>query len=164
MAMAMGAPSLIMLVLLVVAPTVYGVDHIVGGDSGWSPSGDYVAWAAGEIFTVRDNLVFKYDSTQAVAIVSESGYKSCNSSNALKTYNGGNSKVPLSLPGNMYFISPTPSYCSRGMKLAINVVGDASDTRRGSSPPTTLSVTPPNKVPATLRLSPPSPIVENGAN
>lgn len=44
------------LVLLVAAPTVYGVDHTVGGNAGWSLSGDYKTWAAGQTFTVGDNL------------------------------------------------------------------------------------------------------------
>ncbi|KAF7814795.1 uclacyanin-3 [Senna tora] len=164
MAMAMGGASL-MLVLLLVAPTVYSVDHTVGGSSGWSLSGDYATWAAGETFTVGDSLVFTYDSSHGVARVSESDYNSCTSSNAIQTYSGGNSKVSLSSAGKMYFICPTPGHCTSngGMKLAVNVVAAASTTPNGgSSPPATPSPPSSGSTPATTTASPPPP-AKNGA-
>lgn len=46
-----------LLFLVLASPaTVYGVDHVVGGNSGWSLAGNYDSWAAGETFTVGDKL------------------------------------------------------------------------------------------------------------
>lgn len=45
-----------LLILLLAAPTVYGVQHIVGDASGWSTSVDYDSWAASNTFTVGDTL------------------------------------------------------------------------------------------------------------
>lgn len=46
-----------LLILLLAAPFVYGsVQHIVGGNAGWSTIVNYPVWAAGQNFTVGDTL------------------------------------------------------------------------------------------------------------
>ncbi|TKY68914.1 Uclacyanin-3 protein [Spatholobus suberectus] len=135
------------LVLLLAFPTVFGTDFDVGDSSGWALGTDYSTWASGKTFKVGDNLVFKYDSTHQVDEVNESGYSSCSSSNAIKNYQDGNTKIALSSAGKRYFLCPTAGHCAGGMKLSINVVA-ASGT-----PPTSPSGTPPT-TPSTP--SPPS--------
>lgn len=50
-----------LLFLVLASPaTVYGVDHVVGGSSGWSLAGNYDSWAAGETFTVGDKLSMSF--------------------------------------------------------------------------------------------------------
>ncbi|KAJ7961917.1 Blue copper protein [Quillaja saponaria] len=129
-----------LLVLLLAVPTVYGVDHIVGDNTGWSLQGDYKTYAAGQTFRVGDNLVFNYDSNHKVDVVDEDGYNSCSSSNALQSHGDGNTKIPLTSPGKMYFICPTIGHCTGGMKLAIDVVAATS----GTSPTTPASPSPPS--------------------
>lgn len=45
-----------LLILLMAAPLVYGVDHIVGGNAGWSTVVNFNVWAAAQNFTVNDTL------------------------------------------------------------------------------------------------------------
>lgn len=110
--------------------------------------------------------MFKYGSLHQVDEVSESDYKSCSSSNRIKNYQDGNSKVALTKTGNIYFICPTPGHCSNGMKLEINVVAASSGTPpttpSGSPPSTTPSGSPPttpsgSTTPSTTTPSPPPP-------
>ncbi|KAK7277169.1 hypothetical protein RIF29_18320 [Crotalaria pallida] len=140
------ALALSFLVMFLASPTVFGVDHTVGDSAGWALNTDYSTWASGKTFTVGDNLVFNYDSsTHQVDQVDKSGYDGCSSSNIIKNYNDGNSKVPLTKEGKVYFICPTPGHCSGGMKLEINVVAASTTPTTpttpsgGSSPPTTPS-------------------------
>ncbi|KAE9611206.1 hypothetical protein Lal_00012093 [Lupinus albus] len=148
---------LMVIMLLLGCESVYGVDHIVGGSGGWALGNDYSTWASGETFKVGDNLVFKYDSTHQVDEVDANSYKSCSSSNSIKNYNDGNSKVPLTTSGTLYFICPAPGHCAGGMKLQLNVVAATNTTTTtttpsGGSPPTT-GTTP---TPATPSESKPS--------
>ena len=56
MAMATMTAPLLLLLLFVVAPAVYAVNHAVGGSSNWNENVDYTTWATGQTFTVGDNL------------------------------------------------------------------------------------------------------------
>lgn len=98
--------------------------------------------------------MFTYDGTHSVDQVSKSSYDSCATSNAIKSYTGGNNSVPLTDAGSMYFLCPTPGHCSQGMKLAITVVASSGGSTTPSppsssgspgspSPPTTSSPSPP---------------------
>ncbi|KAI4356621.1 hypothetical protein L6164_000630 [Bauhinia variegata] len=152
------------LVLLLTATIVYGVDHTVGENAGWSlTAGDYAAWAATQTFTVGDNLVFNYDSSHGVDVVNEDDYKSCSSSNPINSFKGGRTELMLSSPGRVYIICPTAGHCSAGMKLAITVVAAASNTPGGGSPSTTTPAGPPpppresDNTPITNTSVPPGP-------
>ncbi|KAJ1439541.1 Phytocyanin domain [Sesbania bispinosa] len=146
------------LVLHLAFPTVFGTDYNVGDDNGWSQGVDYSTWTSGKTFKLGDNLVFKYGSLHSVDEVNENDYKSCSSSNSIKSYSDGNSKVPLTTAGKMYFICPTPGHCGGGMKLEINVV--AASTTPSGTPPTTPSGSPPTtpsgSPPTTPSGSPPT--------
>ncbi|KAF5744269.1 uclacyanin-2-like [Tripterygium wilfordii] len=147
MAMAINA----LLVLLVAVPAVQAVDHIVGGSSGWTQGVDYSAWAASQTFTVGDNLVFNYGSTHQVSEVTQANYNSCSSSNSIKTYNDGNTKIALSKVGSIYFICPVNGHCAGGMKVSVNVVAASGNTPApGTSPPSSTT-------PGTTTSPPPPP-------
>jgi len=90
--------------------------------------------------------VFNYDSSHEVDEIDESGYTSCSSSNTIKNYKDGNSKIALSTTGKRYFLCPRPGHCAGGMKLQINVEAASSTT------PTTPSTTP--STPSTNTTSP----------
>jgi hypothetical protein len=50
------AIQITLLILMLAAPAVYGVQHTVGGTNGWTQSVNYDTWAAGETFVVGDTL------------------------------------------------------------------------------------------------------------
>ncbi|XP_061374299.1 uclacyanin-3-like [Gastrolobium bilobum] len=133
------------LVMLLASPTVFATDFTVGDTGGWKLGTDYSTWPSGKTFKVGDNLVFNYDSTHGVDIVNSNDYTACSSSNAIKSYQGGSTKIALTTPGNMYFLCPTPGHCAGGMKLSIKVVAASgtSPTSPSGTPPTSPSGTPP---------------------
>ncbi|KAK3025468.1 hypothetical protein RJ639_040206 [Escallonia herrerae] len=158
--MAMAAAFLI---LLLVVPTVYGAEHVVGGSSGWTQSVNYANWAAGETFTVGDTLLFSYGGSHRVDQVSQDDYNNCATGNALTSYTGGQNTIRLTKTGPMYFLCPSFGHCGGGMKLAVTVVA-ASGTPSGTPPSTTSpptgSATPTTTPPSTdtpTTTSPPPP-------
>ncbi|CAJ1948052.1 unnamed protein product [Sphenostylis stenocarpa] len=137
------------LVLMLAFPTVFGVDYDVGDSSGWITQFNYDNWASGKTFRVGDNLVFKYDSSHEVDEVDESSYNSCSSSNTIKNYNDGNSKVALTATGKRFFLCPRTGHCAGGMKLQINVVAASTTTpSSGTTPPTTTTPSTPSSPPS----------------
>ncbi|KAM7508856.1 hypothetical protein LguiA_019309 [Lonicera macranthoides] len=162
----MAMAVVISLLLVFAAPAAFAVDHVVGGNSGWTNSGDYTSWAAGQTFRVGDNLLFNYGSTHSVDEVGQTDYTGCTSSNVLNSYTGGQNTIALTKTGPMYFICPTFGHCGQGMKLAINVVAAGTTpatpsptSPSGSTPPGTS--TPPSTPTPTTR-SPPSPSAAAG--
>ncbi|KAM1019019.1 hypothetical protein FF1_040444 [Malus domestica] len=146
-----------LLVLLLAAPTVYGVQHIVGDASGWSTSVDYDSWAASNTFTVGDTLVFNYGSSHKVDIVNQADFASCSSSNSLKTYDDGATTITLSQPGPAYFICPSAGHCGNGMKLSVNVVAAGTPSGTPSTTPSTPTT------PGSIVSPPPPPPPPKGA-
>lgn len=74
------------------------------------------------------STVFNYGPSHGVDVVSKDDYDSCNTGNALQVFTGGQTTIPLSTPGDMYFICSTSGHCDTGMKLAIKVQGSSSGT------------------------------------
>ncbi|ONI22494.1 hypothetical protein PRUPE_2G133000 [Prunus persica] len=151
-----------LVILLLAAPAVYGVQHTVGDTAGWESNVDYVTWAASKTFTVGDTLLFTYGASHSVDQVNQAGYSSCSSSNAIGTHSDGNTSIPLSQAGPVYFICPTPGHCASGMKVTVTVVA-------AGSPPTTSPTTPspPTSTPSppTSTPSPPTtPASNNGSS
>ncbi|ESQ51816.1 hypothetical protein EUTSA_v10017076mg [Eutrema salsugineum] len=102
-------------------------DHTVGGPSGWTVGASLGTWAAGQTFSVGDNLVFAYPSAfHDVVEVTKPEFDSCQSVKPLITFANGNSIVPLTTPGKRYFICGMPGHCTQGMKLEVNVVPTAN--------------------------------------
>ncbi|KAF8056808.1 hypothetical protein N665_1267s0010 [Sinapis alba] len=123
-------------------------DHTIGGPSGWTVGANLKTWAAGQTFSVGDNLVFAYPSAfHDVVEVTKPEYESCKAVKPLITFANGNSIVPLTIPGKRYFICGMPGHCTQGMKLEVNVIPAAN-----ASPTAPL----PNSVPSLNAQSPSS--------
>ncbi|XP_016485109.1 uclacyanin-3-like [Nicotiana tabacum] len=135
----MDVAAAIFLFLLLASPMAFAKEHIVGGSNGWSQSVDYSSWASGETFNVGDTLVFNYDGSHGVDIVTKDGYDNCNTTNAIKSFSDGSTTITLATtPVDVYFVCPKLNHCDTGMKLAIKVQGTSSGTTpSGSTPPTT---------------------------
>ncbi|CAN4111876.1 unnamed protein product [Withania somnifera] len=157
--MAMSAVATL-LFLLVASPVAFAANHVVGGSDGWTQSGDYATWAAGETFNVGDTLEFNYGGSHAVDVVSKDDYDNCNTANAIESHSDGKTTIKLSKAGPMYFTCSTLGHCQSGMKLAISVK-DSSSPTTPSTPATTPST--PTTTPSTPSDSPatPTPNVDN---
>ncbi|KAJ0042922.1 hypothetical protein Pint_18005 [Pistacia integerrima] len=117
-----------LLVTLSIALTTNATTYVVGDSSGWDISSDLDSWVQDKVFKVGDSLMFQYSSSNSVSEVKRKSFKACNTSDVLNTFSNGNTTVPLTQPGERYFISGNKLYCLGGMKLQVNVVGDASSS------------------------------------
>lgn len=54
--------------------------------------------------------------------MSKEDYGNCNSSNPIKEYSDGNTKVELDRPGPFYFISGAKGHCEKGQKVIVVVM------------------------------------------
>ncbi|KAG5034156.1 early nodulin-like protein 1 [Glycine soja] len=80
-------------------------------------------WAERSRFRVGDHLVWKYESGKdSVLEVTREDYANCSTSNPIKEYNDGNTKVKLEHPGPFYFISGSKGHCEKGQKLIVVVM------------------------------------------
>nr|KYP44229.1 Early nodulin-like protein 1 [Cajanus cajan] len=80
-------------------------------------------WAEKSRFRVGDHLVWKYESGKdSVLEVTREGYANCNTSNPIKEYSDGNTKVKLERPGAFYFISGAKGHCEKGQKVIVVVM------------------------------------------
>ncbi|GAV72648.1 Cu_bind_like domain-containing protein [Cephalotus follicularis] len=100
--------------------------YTVGDNSGWDVSTDLETWPQGKKFYVGDALLFQYSSIYSVCEVTRENYDSCNTSNVIATYTDGNTTIPLSKPGEMYFVCGEELYCLGGMKLQVNVLTNST--------------------------------------
>ncbi|OMO57790.1 Plastocyanin-like protein [Corchorus olitorius] len=107
--------------------------YIVGDSTGWTrptatlfPNTNfYNDWATNKFFRVGDVLVFNFATGQDdVAQVTETDYRSCTTTNPIRTYNDGPVKFTLKDAGDYYFISTFSDHCSAGQKLHTSVNRD----------------------------------------
>ncbi|KAK1285615.1 hypothetical protein QJS10_CPB20g01371 [Acorus calamus] len=108
--------------------------YMVGDSAGWDISADLPAWVAGKKFVVGDILSFQYNSYHTVNEVTKPGYDNCTTSNAITTGQGGNTTIPLSTPGDKFFICGLLSHCLGGMKLRVNVDGGQQSASPAAAP------------------------------
>ncbi|KAI9177310.1 hypothetical protein LWI28_013567 [Acer negundo] len=114
--------------------------YTVGGpNGGWDTTTNPQTWATSQSFVVGDNLNFQYTSNHDVLEVSKADYDACTTSNAIQSYNGGNTVITLSSPGKRYFICGTAGHCSQGMKVEVDTLATSSP------PPASSPTTPPPK-------------------
>ncbi|KAJ0247466.1 ENODL12 [Hirschfeldia incana] len=135
---------------------------LVGGSlQSWkvpdSSSNTLNQWAENNRFKVGDILVWKYDAkVDSVLQVTKEDYDSCNTSNPLKQYNDGDTKLELDHSGAYFFISGAPDHCAKGQKMHLVVLaernvpggGGSGDRGAGGNPKVTPVVSPPAKTPA----------------
>ncbi|KAL4589906.1 hypothetical protein LXL04_002818 [Taraxacum kok-saghyz] len=105
-------------------------------------------WAGKERFRIGDSLVFKYDSkVDSVLQVGEEGYKKCNKSSPIKSYQDGNTMIKLDKAGPFFFISGATGNCEKGEKLEVKVLspkhaGSVSAPSPSQAPKSSPIVTP----------------------
>ncbi|XP_062185030.1 stellacyanin-like [Phragmites australis] len=121
--MAQARVALALCVLLVhgVARRAEAVSYNVGNSAGWDLSADIPSWVDGKTFYVGDVLVFQYSKYNTLDEVDEAGFGNCSAANALLSRSDGNTTVPLTAPGDRYFICGNQLYCLGGMKLHVLV-------------------------------------------
>ncbi|RRT52615.1 hypothetical protein BHE74_00035288 [Ensete ventricosum] len=91
--------------------------------------------------------VFEYSTYHTVNEVDRAGYESCNYASPLLTGGNGNTTVPLTSPGERYFVCGVTLHCLGGMKLHVNVESNQTAETPTGSPP---SVTQAEAVPPPL--------------
>ena len=68
-------------------------------------------------------VVWTYDKEKdSVLKVRREAYISCNTSDAIEEYNGGNTKTTLDKSGPHYFISGAEGHCEKGQKVIVVVL------------------------------------------
>ncbi|KAG6545318.1 hypothetical protein Mapa_013167 [Marchantia paleacea] len=125
-------------ILLIIFSSAIAKEFIVGGESGWvlpaqanAIDNNYTTWAESYTFTVGDSLVFNYkNESHSVLQVSGTAFADCTTSDPIKSWKDGNTTVPLTTDGRMWFICGTPGHCSSGQKFKITVLA-ASDSAAG---------------------------------
>ncbi|XVE49773.1 hypothetical protein DITRI_Ditri01bG0108500 [Diplodiscus trichospermus] len=140
-----------------------------GANGGWDSSTDLQTWVASQKFSVGDNLIFQYTPNHDVLEVTKADYDSCQTSNPIQTYTGGNTAIPLSAPGKRYFICGTLGHCQQGMQIEIDTLATATPpaTSPSTSPPPKTSPSPaesPESAPGTPSSSPDVPSTQSPGN
>ncbi|XP_043703023.1 mavicyanin-like [Telopea speciosissima] len=97
--------------------------YMVGDNSGWDVSTDLNSWVKGKTFNVGDSLLFQYSSGNTVNEVTRNNFNACNVTQAIQIYTGGNTTIPLTQPGDRFFVCGNKLYCFGGMKLQVHVNG-----------------------------------------
>ncbi|KAK8940620.1 hypothetical protein KSP39_PZI010181 [Platanthera zijinensis] len=131
----MAARALVALAAIAVAfQLAAATNYTVGAPAGsWDLKTNYSTWASGITFKTGDNLVFSYSpALHNVLEVTKANFDSCTTAGPIKTHSSGNDVIPLSSPGNRYFICGVPTHCASGMKLDVDTTAATSS---GSPPP-----------------------------
>ncbi|CAD5169682.1 unnamed protein product [Musa acuminata subsp. malaccensis] len=116
-------------------------DIVVGDEKGWLPDFNYTSWVQGKQFKVGDNLVFKYKAgAHNVMQVWGVEFEACSASAAAIVFATGNDMVALDAPGKRWYICGVGDHCSRGQKLAVDVLPAAMSP---ASPPSSQPPPPP---------------------
>ncbi|KAK2988918.1 hypothetical protein RJ640_026186, partial [Escallonia rubra] len=125
----------LVLVILSFAFTCTAKVYTVGDSSGWDISTDLDSWNNDKRFVVGDVLLFQYSSTHTVDEVRREDYQGCNTTNVLQnTSSNGNTSVPLTAPGDRYFVCGNKLHCLGGMKLHVIVESDQAAASPASAP------------------------------
>jgi hypothetical protein len=79
--------------------------------------------------------VFQYSRYHTLDEVDEAGFKNCSAASAVLSRSDGNTTVPLTAPGDRYFICGNQLHCLGGMKLHVLVnqpAGGAGEAPAGA--------------------------------
>ncbi|KAI7755533.1 hypothetical protein M8C21_023028 [Ambrosia artemisiifolia] len=129
-------------------------DYTVGDSAGWALSVDYTKWASDKTFKVGDSLVFNYDTSHTVDLVSSTDYTTCTIGNSIASYNSGTTTIALNTTGSHYFICGIMGHCSGGMKLTVDVTSDGSPS--AAPTPSAIPADSPTTTPLGTALPPPT--------
>ncbi|XP_028779456.1 uclacyanin 1-like [Neltuma alba] len=150
-----GKALVVIIITSIFFRCVCAYNHSVGGPAGWDLRSNLQLWSAATNFLVGDNLVFRYTPNHDVVEVSQLGYDTCVISNAIGTYDDGETVIQLTEPGIRYFVCGRAGHCQQGLKLQVQVLALPSNGTDGGRPPRPRL--PPRKPPPPPRRSPPPP-------
>lgn len=80
--------------------------------------------------------MFQYSSYHTLDEVDEAGFNNCSAASALLSRSDGNTTVPLTAPGDRYFICGSQLHCLGGMKLHVLVSQPAGGAPAEATPQT----------------------------
>lgn len=92
--------------------------------------------------------MFQYSSSHSLNEAKRESFEACNTTDVLSTFSDGNTTIALTQPGERYFVCGNNLHCLGGMKLQVNVVGDASSpvgspqaqpSAKSNNPPSVIS-------------------------
>ncbi|XP_058220245.1 uclacyanin 1-like [Rhododendron vialii] len=151
-------------VMAMIINVAMAATYNVGSPSGsWDTSTDLASWSSSKTFLVGDRLAFTYPSNHDVVEVPKTDYDSCQTTNSIQTYNGGNTVIPLSSPGKRYFICGTFGHCSQGMKVEIDTLATSTSPTRAPTPETGIEL-PHSPAPSHVVSPTESPSLSRSAN
>ncbi|KAI4347358.1 hypothetical protein L6164_008174 [Bauhinia variegata] len=143
---------------------VCSTNRTVGGPSGWDLRSNIQIWSSTTIFYVGDDLVFIYTPNNDVMEVNQLGYATCVISNAIATYDDGETVIHLTEAGTRYFVCGRLRHCQQGLKLQIQVLkqtnngtDDNNSGNQGQRPGRRHPPLPPPPPPPPRRSPPPPP-------
>ncbi|KAK6918574.1 Phytocyanin domain [Dillenia turbinata] len=116
----------VVLVIFSLALTCSASTYVVGGTSGWDISTDLDTWTLGKRFHVGDVLLFQYSSSHSVVELAPQDFDGCNMSNPISSSSMGNTSIPLTTPGDRFFVCGNKLHCLGGMKLQVTVEDNGS--------------------------------------
>ncbi|KAI3978354.1 hypothetical protein MKX01_013152 [Papaver californicum] len=102
--------------------------YTVGDTSGWDISSDLESWVQDKTFAVGDILLFQYSQIHSVSEVQKESYDQCNTTKVIKTSSDGNTSIPLTTPGEHYFVCGNGLHCLGGMKIQVTAIGGAANS------------------------------------
>ncbi|KAI3931434.1 hypothetical protein MKX01_040351 [Papaver californicum] len=136
----MATPSITMaslMVLLLLAPAVFAADYPIS----WTLGTSYHDWDSDKTLFPGDTITFSYGLSHSLNVVKKDTYDNCGS-DALKSFSGGSSTVPL-VAGTMYFLCPEGNHCACGMKLSVKV-RNGGPLKNHTPPPAEAPTSPPS--------------------
>ncbi|GKC90381.1 blue copper protein-like protein [Tanacetum coccineum] len=138
-----------MMVMLSCVTLSFAKVYTVGDSAGWALAVDYNTWASDKTFRVGDKLVFNYDSSHTVDLVSSTDYAACAIGNSIASYNTGTTTIALNTTGSHYFICGIMGHCTGGMQLTVKVTSsdDISPSTAPLAAPSPLTADSPTATP-----------------
>ncbi|KAK9120966.1 hypothetical protein Syun_018583 [Stephania yunnanensis] len=122
--------------LVVLLSTCSATLYNVGDRAGWDISTDLHSWQQNKTFYVGDVLWFQYSSSFSVdEVTNKEHFKDCNVTSPISIGSSGNTTIPLTAPGERYFVCGNKLYCLGGMKLDVVVHANSSASAPVSSEP-----------------------------
>ncbi|KAL9241941.1 hypothetical protein vseg_015993 [Gypsophila vaccaria] len=155
----MAMKSALLITLMCVALGIVSAQTTVD----WKLGQSYTSYST-QSFKTGATIVFNYDSTHNVLVVSKSDYDNCNTASPIQKFTDGKTTITLK-QGASYFICGVPGHCSAGMKLQVNAAADSgSSTPATPTTPSTTTPTPDAGSSTPTTPSAPSPKGSSGAS
>ncbi|KAK9095131.1 hypothetical protein Scep_026600 [Stephania cephalantha] len=124
--------------LVVLLSTCRATLYNVGDSAGWDISTDLHSWQKTRPFmlVMYYGERFQYSSSFSVdEVTHKEDFKDCNVTTPISIGSSGNTTIPLTAPGERYFVCGNKLYCLGGMKLDVVVHANSSASAPVSTDP-----------------------------